>query len=126
EGAYSKNELAGHSNETMEHRAIRAGSVVERLTEEIHRGTGKEVRSLVLGHLQRGGMPTGYDRLLATRFGAAAITAIEQEKWGEMVALQSPNLVTIPIEEVISQVKRVDANHDIVKAARSTGISLGD
>ena len=110
----------------MEHRSIRAGSVVERLVQEIHERTGKECRSLVLGHLQRGGMPTGYDRLLATRFGAAAITAIANERWGEMVALQSPHLVTIPIEDVISEEKRVDLSHDLVQAARFTGISLGD
>ena len=126
EGAYSKEDLTGHSAHTMEHRSIRAGSVVERLVQEIHERTGKECRSLVLGHLQRGGMPTGYDRLLATRFGAAAITAIANERWGEMVALQSPHLVTIPIEDVISEEKRVDLSHDLVQAARFTGISLGD
>jgi 6-phosphofructokinase 1 len=126
EGAYSNAEATGHSTLTMEHRPIRAGSVAEHLVEEIHEGTGKECRSLVLGHLQRGGMPTGYDRLLATRFGAAAISAVENEKWGEMVALQSPHLVTVPIEEVIRQEKRVDPSHDIAKAARATGISLGD
>jgi 6-phosphofructokinase len=126
EGAYSKSEGAGHSSNTMEHRAIRAGSVAEILVKQIHEGTGKECRSLVLGHLQRGGMPTGYDRLLAARFGAATITAIENEKWGHMVALQSPNLVTVPIEDVIREDKRVNPSHDIVQAARFTGISLGD
>jgi 6-phosphofructokinase 1 len=126
EGAYSKAEATGRSAHTMEHRAIRAGSVAERLVEEIHDRTGKECRLLVLGHLQRGGMPTGYDRLLASRFGAAAITAVQNEKWGEMVALQSPHLVTVPIEDVIREEKRVDPSHDVVQAARSTGISLGD
>ena len=126
EGAYSKADLSGHSAHTMEHRSIRAGSVVERLVQEIHDRTGKECRSLVLGHLQRGGMPTGYDRLLATRFGAAAITAIQEEQWGRMVALQSPHLVTVPIEEVIREEKRVNPSHDVVRAARATGISLGD
>jgi phosphofructokinase-like protein len=126
EGAYSKADLSDHSAHTMEHRSIRAGSVVERLVEEIHDRTGKECRSLVLGHLQRGGMPTGYDRLLATRFGAAAITAIADEKWGHMVALQSPHLVTVPIEDVLREEKRVDPTHDVVRAARATGISLGD
>ena len=126
EGAYSKADAAGHSTHTMEHRAIRAGSVAEHLVQEIHERTGKECRSLVLGHLQRGGMPTGYDRLLATRFGAAAITAIQDEKWGHMVALHSPHLVTIPIEDVIREEKRVDPAHDVVRAARATGINLGD
>ena len=68
----------------------------EPIAREIQAITGKETRSLVLGHLQRGGMPTGYDRLLATRFGGAAVRAIADEKWGHMVALQSPHIVTIP------------------------------
>jgi 6-phosphofructokinase 1 len=71
-------------------------------------------------------MPTGYDRLLATRFGAAAARAVETESWGQMVALQSPHLVTVPIADVIREEKRVERNHDIVLAARATGISLGD
>ncbi len=81
---------------------------------------------MVLGHLQRGGMPTGYDRLLATRFGGAAVEAVEQGKWGQMVALQSPNIVTIPISEALQHPRRVDPNHDIVRTARRTGISFGD
>jgi 6-phosphofructokinase 1 len=80
----------------------------------------------VLGHLQRGGMPTGYDRLLATRFGGAAVRAVADQKWGHMVALQSPHIVTIPITEAISEVKRVDLEHDVVLTARSNGISFGD
>jgi 6-phosphofructokinase 1 len=92
----------------------------------IQKATGKETRSLVLGHLQRGGSPTGYDRLLATRFGAAAVQAIADRKWGHMVALQSPHLVTVPIEEVLRESKRVDPDHDIVQTARRIGISFGD
>ncbi len=107
-------------------RPIRAGNVAERLVKDIHEGTGKECRSLVLGHLQRGGMPTGYDRLLAARFGAAAVTAVQNEAWGHMVALQSPHLVTVPISEVLSEEKRVEPSHDIVQAARATGINFGD
>jgi 6-phosphofructokinase 1 len=71
-------------------------------------------------------MPTGYDRLLATRFGAAAVRAVEEEAWGQMVAVQSPHLVTVPINEVLKEEKRVSLRHDIVEAARATGISLGD
>ena len=96
------------------------------IAREIQTITGKETRSLVLGHLQRGGMPTGYDRLLATRFGGAAVRAIADEKWGHMVALQSPHIVTIPIEEVLGETKRVDPTHDVVQTARATGISFGD
>lgn len=104
----------------------RLGGIAERLGYDIQRMTGKETRSMVLGHLQRGGSPTGYDRLLATRFGAAAVQAVADKKWGHMVALQSPNLVTIPIEDVLKETKRVDPAHDIVRAARMMGISFGD
>jgi len=71
-------------------------------------------------------MPTGYDRLLATRFGGAAVRAVANGKWGHMVALQSPHIVTIPIEEALQTPKRVDPNHDVVLTARETGISFGD
>jgi ATP-dependent phosphofructokinase / diphosphate-dependent phosphofructokinase len=104
----------------------RVGGIAGRMAYEIQKITGKETRSLVLGHLQRGGMPTGYDRLLATRFGGAAIRAVEEKKWGCMVALQSPHIVTIPIKEALREVKRVDPSHDVVRTARETGISFGD
>jgi ATP-dependent phosphofructokinase / diphosphate-dependent phosphofructokinase len=104
----------------------RLGGIAERLGYDIQRITGKETRSMVLGHLQRGGSPTGYDRLLATRFGAAAVQAVADKKWGHMVALQSPHLVTVPIEEVLRETKRVDPRHDIVQTARMIGISFGD
>ena len=126
EGAYPKSEAVDGQGHPMARRSIRAGVVAERLVDQIHAGTGKECRALVLGHLQRGGMPTGYDRLLATRFGAAAVRAVEDGAWGHMVALQSPHLVTVPIADVIRDEKRVEPNHDIVLAARSTGISMGD
>jgi ATP-dependent phosphofructokinase / diphosphate-dependent phosphofructokinase len=104
----------------------RVGGIAGRLAWELQERTGKESRSLVLGHLQRGGMPTGYDRLLAARFGGAAVEAVEQGKWGHMVALQSPHIVAIPIAEAIRVPKRVDPGHDIVRTARATGISFGD
>jgi 6-phosphofructokinase 1 len=71
-------------------------------------------------------MPTGYDRLLATRFGGAAVRAIAEEKWGHMVALQTPHIVTIPIDEALKELKRVDIDHDLVQTARESGISFGD
>ncbi len=104
----------------------RVGGICGRLAYEIQKATGKETRSLVLGHLQRGGVPTGYDRLLATRFGGAAVRAVEDRKWGHMVALQSPHIVTIPMEEALREAKRVELNHDVVRTARETGISFGD
>src|SRR6185369_3440189 len=110
--------------ESLPGEAKRLGGLCEPIAREIQRMTGKETRSLVLGHLQRGGMPTGYDRLLATRFGGAAVEAIEDGKWGQMVALQSPHIVTIPIDEALLEPRRVDPHHDIVRTARRTGISF--
>jgi 6-phosphofructokinase 1 len=104
----------------------RLGGIAGRIAFEIQKRTGKEARSLVLGHLQRGGQPTGYDRLLATRFGGAAVRAIADERWGHMMALQSPHIVTIPISQVLAEAKRVDPTHDVVLTARATGISFGD
>ena len=104
----------------------RVGGVCGRLAFEIQERTGKEARSLVLGHLQRGGPPTGYDRLLATRFGGAAVRAVQDEKWGHMVALQTPHIAAIPISQALSQPKRVDLAGDIMRTAREVGISFGD
>ena len=106
--------------------ATRLGGIAERLARQIQDKTGKECRSLVLGHLQRGGMPTGYDRLLATRFGGAAVQAVEDGKWGHMVALQSPNIVTVPVADALRHPKRVDLGHDLMRTARRLGISFGD
>jgi phosphofructokinase-like protein len=105
---------------------MQLGGVCDRLAVEIQVRTGKECRSLTLGHLQRGGQPTGYDRLLAARFGGAAVRGIAEEKWAHMVALQSPHIVYVPIATVLREPKRVDPNHDVVLTARATGISFGD
>jgi 6-phosphofructokinase 1 len=71
-------------------------------------------------------MPTGYDRLLATRFGGAAVRAVADGLFGHMVALQSPHIVTIPISQVLTTTKRVDPGSDIVLTARATGGAFGD
>ena len=126
EGAMPRGGAVSLIGDSLPGEARRVGGVCEPIAHEIQRITGKETRSLVLGHLQRGGPPTGYDRLLATRFGGAAVRAVAAEKWAHMVALQSPNIVTIPIEEALREPKRVDPNHDVVLTARETGISFGD
>ncbi len=126
EGAFPAGGKVSLIGDSLPGESRRLGGVCETVAREIQRISGKETRSLVLGHLQRGGMPTGYDRLLATRFGGAAVRAVADEKWGQMVALQSPHIVTIPIEEALRQPKRVDPSHDIVLTARATGISFGD
>ena len=126
EGAFPRGGEVATLGPSMPGQARRVGGIADAIAREIQQRTGKETRSLVLGHLQRGGMPTGYDRLLAARFGGAAIRAIAEEKWGEMVALQSPHIVTVPIDEVLKEQKRVEPTHDIVLTARAMGISFGD
>jgi 6-phosphofructokinase len=126
EGAFPRGGASQTIGASMPGEARRIGGVADSIAREIQMITGKETRSLVLGHLQRGGMPTGYDRLLATRFGGAAVRAVEDQRWGHMVALQTPHIVTIPIDDVLREVKRVDPSHDVVQTARATGISFGD
>lgn len=106
--------------------ADRYGGVAERLAHEIGKRTGFETRSMVLGHLQRGGTPTAYDRLIASRFGAAAVRAIEKGDFGTMVALQNDEITTVPIPDAIATVKNVPLDSDLVQTARDLGISFGD
>lgn len=126
EGAYPIGGTESTIGNSLPGEARRVGGIAESLAQEIQTRTGKECRSLTLGHLQRGGMPTGYDRLLATRFGGAAVRAMAEERWGEMVALQSPHIVCVPIAEVLKVSKRVELDHDVMLTARATGISFGD
>jgi len=85
-----------------------------------------DCRVTVLGHIQRGGSPTQFDRILGTRFGAAAVDAVADGKFGQMVALRTPEIVTVPISEAIANERNVDPNGQLVQAARDTGISFGD
>jgi ATP-dependent phosphofructokinase / diphosphate-dependent phosphofructokinase len=126
EGAFPVGGEVSMIGESLPGEARRLGGIADRVAREIQSRTGKECRSLVLGHLQRGGMPTGYDRILATRFGGAAVRAVAEQRWGEMVALQPPNIVTIPIAEALREPKRVDLRHDLVMTARAMAISFGD
>lgn len=107
-------------------REVLLGGIAEYVAKEIGRLTGKETRSLVLGHLQRGGSPTTFDRLLGMRFGAAAIRAILQGEINVMVALDPPRIKTIPIEEAISRMKTVPLDCDTMLTARALGICFGD
>jgi len=85
-----------------------------------------EVRVTVLGHLQRGGSPTQFDRVLGTRFGVAAVDAVLAGKWGQMVALRTPDVVLVPIAQAIAAPHLVPANDPVLKAARDVGIVFGD
>ena len=126
EGAFPRGGHEAILGRSLPGEAQRVGGVADMIAHEIQAITSKETRSLVLGHLQRGGQPTGYDRLLATRFGGAAVRAIEEQRWGHMMALQSSHIVAIPLADALGEPKRVDPDHDTVRTARETGISFGD
>jgi 6-phosphofructokinase 1 len=104
----------------------RLGGIAGQVSRAIHERTGKEVRSLVLGHLQRGGSPTTYDRLLALRFGTAAVRAIDERCFGVMVGLNGPTITRVPLADVVGRSKNVPLDSDIIATVRDLGISLGD
>jgi len=106
--------------------ADRYGGIADKLAAEIAERTGRETRSLVLGHLQRGGGPVAYDRLLALRFGAAAVKLVADNHFGCMVALDPPDVKAVPLAEALDHVKLVPLDSDVVHTARALGISLGD
>lgn len=102
------------------------GGVGEWVASEIRTRMDKDTRSLVLGHLQRGGSPTTFDRLLALRFGTAAVRLVEENIFDHMVALISGKMVAVPIVDAIKSRKKVDLASDKVLAARELGICFGD
>lgn len=104
---------------------VRLGGIAEEVAVEINERTGRETRSLVLGHLQRGGGPNAYDRLLSLRFGAAAVGLIKDAAYGCMVALDPPNILAVPLGQAIAKIKTVPLDSDVVHTARSLGICLG-
>src|SRR5262249_32076562 len=97
----------------------------EQVAAELGRLAGRETRALALGHLQRGGSPTTFDRLMATRFGAAAVRAVESGAFGTMVAYQPPDITTRPLEQVLSRDHPVPLDGDTITTARDLGICLG-
>ncbi|HUF23283.1 MAG TPA: ATP-dependent 6-phosphofructokinase [Vicinamibacterales bacterium] len=104
----------------------RLGGVGQLVAAELERLTKKEARYVVLGHLQRGGSPTAFDRVLATRFGTKAVELLMEGHFGQMVALKSPHIVPVPLEKIVGRTKNVPPDSDLLSTARSVGISLGD
>jgi 6-phosphofructokinase 1 len=86
---------------------VRLGGIGEWLASEIEKRTGKEARTTVLGHIQRGGTPTAFDRVLATRFGLHAIDAVHEADWGKMVALRATDIIRVPLAEATTKLKTV-------------------
>ena len=123
EGAVPINDklnLAGLTRDIMQ------SPLTNQVAHYIQAKTGHVVRGMVLGHLQRGGSPTTYDRVLGSRYGAAAVRLVRDHKYGRMVALRGTEIVSVPLEDAIAQVRAVDPAGDLVQTARDLGIAFGD
>lgn len=103
----------------------RLGGVGQKVAEEIEKLTGAEVRTTVLGHVQRGGSPTAYDRILSTRFGVEAVELIHNGQFGRMVALRGNDITSVTFEQAIEQLKFVDPDGQLVHTAEAMGVCLG-
>ena len=107
EGVTLSEDYITQSAETDEFGHVQLGGIGETLAEEIKERTGIDTRHVVLGHLQRGGTPTAYDRILSTRYGLRAAEAVKNGEWGQMVALRGSEIVTVPLEEATEETKTV-------------------
>ncbi len=129
EGALSREVAKMEKKERKKYLAAMAEkypSVSYEIAAKITEATGKEVRVTVPGHMQRGGAPCPYDRVLSSRLGAKAAHLIEQEEYGVMVAIQDHVITSVPLSEVAGKLKTVDPESDIIAEARLLGISFGD
>lgn len=106
---------------------IRLGGAGLRLSQELKEaGCPIEIRETILGHLQRGGVPNAFDRILASMFGVKAFELVLEQKWGHMVAYKQPDIVAVPISDAIKEYNLVNPVGNLVHTARGLGISLGD
>ena len=116
----------GGAERYVDRRARRLGGIAYQVADEISREIDLEIRVTVLGHIQRGGSPIPFDRVLATRFGKTAADLIASRDFGKMVALRGEHIVAVPIRDAVSNPKYVDPAGELVATARSLGISFGE
>ena len=129
EGAISKEEAALSKKEykkRLEARAEKYQSVAYELGARIGEMTGQEIRVTVPGHMQRGGAPVPYDRVISSRIGAHAADMIDKNNFGKLVVVKNNVVTDIPLEESAGKLKYVDPDSDIIREARLLGISFGD
>ncbi|MGV3532413.1 MAG: 6-phosphofructokinase [Chthoniobacteraceae bacterium] len=105
---------------------VKLGGIGERVAHEVMARTGKETRTCVLGHLQRGGAPTTQDRILGTRFGVKAVELIADGQFGHMVSYQNYQVLSVPIARAVHRLRLVQPDSQMVDTARAVGISFGD
>lgn len=102
------------------------GGVAYTIAEKIEALTGIESRAAVLGHIQRGGSPTPFDRNLGTLYGSEAIHLFAKRRWGRMVCLRGGKISSVPLKDIVHRTKKVPRNHQLISAARAVGTSFGD
>ena len=105
---------------------VRLGGIGKVIAKKLEEATGIETRSCVLGHIQRGGSPCSYDRILGTRFGSYAVELVEKRQFSCMVALRGTQMTAVPIEEAVKTLKLVDPDCQLVRTARDLGVCFGD
>lgn len=127
EGAVSVDDIAMDEEEKRKKKENALYPTVSyEIAAKLEQLTGQEARVTVPGHFQRGGPPCPYDKVLATRFGAAAAELIANKQYGRMVALQGDEIVSIPLDEAASRTKFLPVDHPLIKMARDIGIQFGD
>jgi 6-phosphofructokinase 1 len=126
EGAFPKGGALALVEKAHDGFAERLGGIGAKVCERVSQLTGKETRSVVLGHLQRGGAPTSFDRVLATRFGAKAVELVRQGEFGTMVAFAPPDIIARPLQDVVGRTKTVPMDSDLLCAAKALGVTFGD
>ncbi|HEX3703267.1 MAG TPA: ATP-dependent 6-phosphofructokinase [Vicinamibacterales bacterium] len=126
EGAFPRGGKLALLEEAHPGVAERLGGMGAQVSAALSVATGKETRSVVLGHLQRGGAPTSFDRVLATRFGGKAVELVQQGHFGTMVASDPPDIVARRLEDIVGKTKTVPMDADLLQTARSMGITFGD
>jgi ATP-dependent phosphofructokinase / diphosphate-dependent phosphofructokinase len=126
EGAFPKGGSLSLIEEAREGFAERLGGVGAQVCAALGHTMKKETRSVVLGHLQRGGAPTSFDRVLATRFGGKAVELIRRKEFGTMVAFDPPDIVARRLDDVVGKTKTVPPDIDLLLTARALGVTFGD
>ncbi len=126
EGAYPRGGKLALLEEAHGSASERLGGIGAQVCAALAIATGKETRSVVLGHLQRGGAPTSFDRVLATRFGAKAVELAQQGQFGTMVASAPPDIVARRLEDVVGKTKTVPMDADLLLTAKALGVTFGD
>ncbi len=114
----------GKSEIYLDKKGLRLGGIGSHVSQCVEELTGKESRVVVLGHLQRGGSPNAFDRMLGTNFGACAVRALANGQTGKMVALQAGEIITVPLSQACANIKTVPIDGQLVRTARDIGISF--